>query len=167
MAREHSGEDETKKCPSSASPIRRSSRRRGSVDYVSKRNRNPSMTEDEEKVEKDDEDTPIRRSRRTDRKSDQRNENDSTNWVRRSSRQTKSTPSDGNEAELEGCLSDGTHHSPESGVRRSKRAHHKPSFYDPVAYEKQQSSSDDEDEEEDEEEEEDDNDDDDEQEGVY
>ena len=101
------------------------------------------MTEDDEKAEKDDEDTPIRRSRRTDRKSDQRNENDSTNWVRRSSRQTKSTTSDGNDAELEGCLSDGTHHSPENGVRRSKRAHHKPSFYDPVAYEKPQSSSDD------------------------
>ena len=32
------------------------------------------MTEDEEKAEKDDEDTPIRRSRRTDRKSDQREE---------------------------------------------------------------------------------------------
>ena len=122
------------------------------------------MTEDDEKAEKDDEDTPIRRSRRTDRKSDQRNENDSTNWVRRSSRQTKTT-SDGNDAELEGCLSDGTHHSPENGVRRSKREHHKPSFYDPVAYEKPQSSSDDEDEEDEEEEE--DDDDDDEEEGVF
>ena len=56
--------------------------------------------------------------------------------------------------EFDACLSDATHQSAETGVRRSKREHHKPSFYDPVAYEKHHSSSDEEEEEEEDDEEE-------------
>ena len=145
-------ENESKTCPNSTSPKRRSTRMHESVDYSIPRGRNPSVTEEDEKAEHGDaEDTPIRSTRRRDKKNDIANEKeeDHDQWVRRSSRQTKLLP---NVPEDEGCLSDGTHQSAENGVRRSKRAHHKPTFYDPVAYEKHQSSSDDDEDDEEEEE---------------
>ena len=114
------------------------------------------MTEDDEKTEHcDDEDTPIRSTRRREKKNmDNEKSDNHSGWVRRSSRQTKQSCSP-HASEHDACLSDGTHQSAENGVRRSKRAHHKPSFYDPVAYEKHQSSSEDEEEDEDEDEEDD------------
>ena len=84
---------------------------------------------------------------------DNEKEDNHSGWVRRSSRQRKTSFSS-HAQEMDPCLSDETHQSAESGVRRSKRAHHKPSFYDPVAYDKHQSTSEDEDEEEEQEEEE-------------
>ena len=123
------------------SPKTRSTRRRGSSDYGIQRERHTSVTEDDEKAELCEEDTPISSNRRRDKKNDTDNEKEDTHsgWVRRSSRQRKTSFSS-HAQEMDTCLSDGTHQSAESGVRRSKRAHHKPSFYDPVAYEKHQST---------------------------
>jgi hypothetical protein len=139
----------------STSPMRRSTRRRGSIDYGIQRERHPSVTEDDEKTENHEEDPPIDSTRRRDKKNDTDNEkeDDHNTWVRRSSRQRKTSFSS-HAQEDDAGLSDETHQSAENGVRRSKRAHHKPSFYDPVAYEKHQSTSEDEDEEEEDEEEE-------------
>ena len=125
------------------------------------------MTEEDEKAEQGDaEDTPIRTTRRRDKKDDITNtkEENHEQWVRRSSRQTKA-PSIVHEDD--GCLSDGTHQSAENGVRRSKRAHHKPAFYDPVAYEKHQSSSEDDDDDSDDDEEEEEDEEEDEEEGNF
>ena len=132
--------------------MRRSSRRRVSVDYGTKRERDHSVSDDG-KTEAHEDVTPLRNTRRRDKKNEHnQSEQSNDQWVRRSSRRTKSfsphTP------EVDACLSDTTHQSAETGVRRSKREHHKPSFYDPVAYEKHQSSSDEEEEDDDEEEEE-------------
>ena len=155
-ARRSSGDNKKDKettC-NSTSPMRRSTRRRGSADFGIQRERHPSVTDDEQKTEHCVEDTPIGSSRRRDKKNDTDNENEEHNkWVRRSSRQRKTSFSS-NVQEIDACLSDETHQSAENGVRRSKRAHHKPSFYDPVAYEKHQSTSEDEEEEEEGEEEE-------------
>ena len=128
--------------------MRRSSRRRPSPDS-NKREREHSMS-DNEKAEAHEEETPLRNTRSKDRKNEKtQEEQNHSGWVRRSSRRTKSFSP--HAPEVEACLSDATHQSVDTGVRRSKREHHKPSFYDPVAYEKRQSSSDDEDEDGDEE----------------
>ena len=128
--------------------MRRSSRRRPSPDS-NNRNREHSMS-DNEKAEANEE-TPLRNTRSKDRKNEKtQEEQNHSGWVRRSSRRTKSFSP--HAPEIEACHSDATHNSVDTGVRRSKREHHKPSFYDPVAYEKRQSSSDDEDEDGDEEE---------------
>ena len=116
------------------------------------------MTEDDEKTEHfDDEDAPIRCTRRREKKNEPENDKDEghSGWVRRSSRQSKpASLSSSHAPEADACSSDGTHQSAENGVRRSKRQHHKPTFYDPEDYEKHQTSSEDEDEDDDEEEEE-------------
>ena len=131
--------------------MRRSSRRRPSIDYGNKREREHSMSENE-KAETH-ENTPLRSTRSKDRKEEKsQEEQNHSGWVRRSSRRTKSFSP--HAPEIEACLSDVTHQSADTGVRRSKREHHKPSFYDPVAYDKRPSSSEDDEDGEDEEEEE-------------
>ena len=116
------------------------------------------MTQDGQENQFDDEDAPIRKSRRTQKNNLQGIEKDEDHsaWVRRSSRRSKATSFSSHAPDSDGCLSDGTHQSTENGVRRSKRQHHKPSFYDPEAYEKHRTSTEeDEDDEEEEDEEED------------
>lgn len=132
--------------------MRRSSRRRPSVDYGTKIEREPIVTDDD-KAETNEEETPLRRTRSKDRIQEKiQDEDNHSGWVRRSSRRTKSFSP--RKPEVDGGLSDSTHQSADTGVRRSKREHHKPSFYDPVAYDKRPSSSDDDEEEDDEDEEE-------------
>ena len=134
------------------SPMRRSSRRRPSADYGTKIEREPTVTDDD-KAETNEEETPLRRTRSKDRTQEKiQDEDNHSGWVRRSSRRTKSFSP--RKPEVDGGLSDSTHQSADTGVRRSKREHHKPSFYDPVAYDKRHSSSDDDDEEEEDEDEE-------------